>query len=109
MNTRPEECPRCGYDWLYYGSCPHCGNSDWPDDEEQPDPCPFCGSLDIETDYTGEPLSLRHRRQSGHALCNGCGATGPVVTVVDGDATDLSEAAIEAWDNRGNSNSTIDI
>lgn len=62
-------------------------------------PCPFCGSGDIEEDYTCVTVIYGKEHQSGSIDCNQCG--GSVYKEGYGDSVyTLSDRLISAWNKR---------
>ena len=60
--------------------------------------CPFCGSADVEDDYSMVQATLGgNEHQSGWVDCNACGATGPVIHAKNEEIPDISNAVADVW------------
>jgi hypothetical protein len=65
--------------------------------------CPFCGGNNTEDDYSGCIHTSKGLAQSGEVTCLDCGAEGPTIThneKENNNLGDLSNAVIDAWNNR---------
>lgn len=62
-------------------------------------PCPFCGSEDVEENYSNVSFIQGTDYQDGSIDCNQCGAN--VFKEAHGNAVDsLSDRLVKAWNRR---------
>jgi Lar family restriction alleviation protein len=65
------------------------------------EPCPFCGSEDLEQDATGAQEIRGNTYQTGWIECRSCGAEGPKIQLTDETpAQNDYQLVRNAWNDR---------